>query len=54
MKLTLFIPEDLVERVKESLPDATGVLEAIAVDAILEFLRKLDDPALPEPETTVR
>lgn len=54
MKLKLHIPDDLVERVKERLPHATGVLEAIAVDAILEFLRKLDDPALPGPETTLR
>jgi hypothetical protein len=42
MQLTIHIPDDMVERVKDRLPPPEmGVLEAVALDAILAFLRTL-------------
>jgi hypothetical protein len=42
MKLIVDIPDDLIEQVKEKLPPPeSGMLEAIALDAILAFLQRL-------------
>jgi len=44
MKLIVHIPDDLIERVKDLLPPPeVGVLETIALDAVLGFLHKLED-----------
>jgi hypothetical protein len=43
MQLTIQIPDDLIEPVKDQLPPPEmGVLEAIALDAVVGFLLKLD------------
>jgi hypothetical protein len=43
MQLTIHIPDDVIEPVKDQLPPPEmGVLEAIALDAILGFLLNLD------------
>jgi hypothetical protein len=44
MQLVINVPDDMIEAVKDKLPPAeAGVLEAIALDAILGFLLKLDN-----------
>lgn len=44
MKLEIQIPDDMLDRVKGKLPPPEmGVLEAVALDAVLGFLLKLDD-----------
>jgi hypothetical protein len=44
MKLEIQVPDDMLNRVKEKLPPPEmGVLEAVALDAVLGFLLKLDD-----------
>jgi hypothetical protein len=44
MQLTIHIPDDILESVKDKLPPPeVGVLEAIAGDAILEFLTSLSE-----------
>jgi len=50
MVLILHVPDDMLERVKDKLPPReTGVLEAVALDAVLGFLSKLENSGLPEP-----
>jgi hypothetical protein len=46
MQLTVHIPDDLIEPVRDRLPPPEmGMLEAVALDAILGFLMKLEDMA---------
>ncbi len=43
MHLTINIPDEIIEPVKDKLPPPEmGILEAVALDAILGFLLKLD------------
>ena len=50
MQLTVHVPDDMLEKVKHKLPPPeVGVLEAVALDAILGFLLKLDE-GTPKPE----
>jgi hypothetical protein len=45
MKITVHIPDDIVAEVKDELPPPEmGVLEAIALDAILDFIGRLKSP----------
>ncbi|WBL76913.1 hypothetical protein I3J27_28385 [Bradyrhizobium xenonodulans] len=45
MKITVHIPDDIVAEVKDQLPPPEmGVLEAIALDAILGFIDRLKSP----------
>jgi hypothetical protein len=49
MKLTIQVPDDMLESVKNKLPPPEmGVLEAIALDAVLGFLLKLDETSSPQ------
>jgi hypothetical protein len=49
MQLILHVPDDMIEKVKDKLPPAeVGILEAIALDAVLAFLLKLDGAGKPE------
>jgi hypothetical protein len=49
MQIIVHIPDEMVEQVKDRLPPPeTGVLEAIALDAILGFLSKLEASAGPK------
>jgi hypothetical protein len=44
MQLIVHVPDDVIERVKDKLPPPEmGVLEAVALDAILGFLHGLED-----------
>ena len=44
MQLIIHVPDDMIEAVKDKLPPAEeGILEAIAMDAVLGFLLKLDN-----------
>ena len=44
MQLTIHVPDDIFESVKHKLPPReSGVLEAVALDAVLGFLMKLQD-----------
>ena len=44
MQLIVHIPDDLIEQVKDKLPPPQmGMLEAVALDAILGFLHKLQE-----------
>jgi hypothetical protein len=53
MQLTIHVPDDILEGVKDKLPPReTGVLEAIALDAVLGFLMKLGDSPIANTETT--
>jgi hypothetical protein len=53
MQLTIHVPDDILERVKDKLPPReTGMLEAIALDAVLGFLMKLGDSGIANGETT--
>ena len=46
MQLTIHIPDDMLEGVKDKLPPKEmGVLEAVALDAVLGYLMRLDGPA---------
>jgi len=46
MQIIVHVPDDLVEKAKDRLPPpGMGVLEAIALDAILGFLQKLGNEA---------
>lgn len=46
MQLIVHIPDDMIEKVKDKLPPPeVGVLEAIALDAVLGFLLKLESTA---------
>jgi hypothetical protein len=50
MQLTIHVPDDMLEKVKDRLPPReAGVLEAVALDAILGFLLKLEGTPKPEP-----
>ncbi|MDR3754865.1 MAG: hypothetical protein P4K93_16955 [Terracidiphilus sp.] len=43
MKLIVHIPDDMIEPVKDKLPPPeVGTLEAIALDAILGYLHRLE------------
>ena len=43
MQLTVHVPDEIIESVKDRLPPPEiGVLEAVALDAVLRFLLKLD------------
>lgn len=43
MQLTVHIPDDMIERVKDKVPPPEpGLLEAVALDAVLGFLLKLE------------
>lgn len=45
MQLVIQIPDDQIEPVKHKLPPpGTGILEAVALDALLAFLHRLSDP----------
>jgi hypothetical protein len=49
MQLIIHIPDDLIERVKDQLPPPEmGVLEAIALDAVLGFLMKMGPSRSPD------
>jgi hypothetical protein len=52
MQLIITIPEEIVARVKDKLPPfQMGVLEAVALDAVLGFLSKLENaPYTPRPK----
>ena len=53
MQLMIHVPDDLLESVQDKLPPReTGVLEAVALDAVLGFLMKLGDTRIGNPETT--
>jgi hypothetical protein len=55
MQLTIHIPDDILERVKDKLPPPeVGVLEAIAGDAILEFLTSLSEDGSRRKENLAR
>jgi hypothetical protein len=42
MQLIVHVPDDLIENVKDKLPPpSVGVMEAVALDAILGFLNRL-------------
>ena len=42
MQLTIHVPDDLIEKVKDQLPPSEmGELETVALDAILDFLHLL-------------
>jgi hypothetical protein len=44
MKLEIHVPDDMLEQVKDKLPSReSGLLEAIALDAVLGFLLRLDE-----------
>ena len=44
MKLTVHVPDDLNDQVREKLRPhiETGILEAVALDAILKFLQNVE------------
>ena len=43
MELTIRIPEQIIAKVKDKLPPPEmGVLETVALDAVLGFLHKLE------------
>jgi hypothetical protein len=45
MQIVIHVPDDFVEPVKEKLASGpTGVLEAVALDAILQYLDVLANP----------
>lgn len=49
MRLTVHVPDDLIEKVKDKLPrPEVGILEAVALDAILGFLMKLENAGAPK------
>jgi len=51
MQLTIHVPDDILEGVKDKLPPReTGMLEAIALDAVLGFLMKLSDSDIANAE----
>jgi hypothetical protein len=51
MELTIHVPDDMLESVKEKLPPPEmGVLEAVALDAVLGFLLKLGGSGFPQAE----
>jgi hypothetical protein len=51
MQVIVHVPDDMIEPVKDKLPPPeTGVLEAIALDAILGFLSRLEASAGPKGE----
>ena len=44
MQLIVHVPDDMIEKVKDKLPPPeVGLLEAVALDAILGLLLKLDE-----------
>lgn len=44
MQLIIKIPEELIARVKDKLPPPEmGILETVALDAVLGFLSKLEN-----------
>ena len=46
MELKIHVPDDMLEEVKDKLPPPEmGVLEAIALDAVLGFLSRLESSA---------
>ncbi len=46
MQTIVHVPDDLIEKVKDTLPPPEmGMLKAVALDAILGFLEKLGDRA---------
>jgi len=48
MELVLNIPDEFIEPVKEKLASfPTGVLEAVAVDAVLGFLARMGEKQRP-------
>jgi hypothetical protein len=48
MQLTIYVPDDFVDPVKDTLArQPTGVLEAVALDAILGFLNELGKSSSP-------
>jgi hypothetical protein len=45
MQITIHVPDDMVEEIKDNLPPPeSGVLEAIALDAVLGFIMNLGEP----------
>jgi hypothetical protein len=45
MQLTIHIPDDMIAKVRQKLPPPEmGMLEAVALDAILGLLARLDAP----------
>jgi hypothetical protein len=52
MQLTIQVPDDILESVKDKLPPReTGVLEAVGLDAVLGFLMKLGDSGIANTKT---
>ena len=41
MRITIEVPDGAIEPVKDKMPPP-GVLEAVALDAVLDFILKLD------------
>ncbi|WP_159450482.1 hypothetical protein [Bradyrhizobium mercantei] len=55
MKLTVHIPDELIAEVKDRLPPPEmGMLEAIALDAILGFIGRLKSTFATRPDNTLR
>jgi hypothetical protein len=54
MHLTVHVPDDMIERVKDKLPPPElGVLEAVALDAILAFLNETGECRATERRSVV-
>ena len=52
MQLTIQVPDNILESVKDKLPPReTGVLEAVALDAVLGFLMELGDSGIANAQT---
>lgn len=48
MQLTIHVPDVMLDSVKDKLPPpAVGILEAVALDALLGFLRKFGTGEFP-------
>ena len=55
MKLTVHIPDEIIDEVKDNLPPPeTGMLEAIALDAIVSFIGRLKLNSATEPDDAWR
>ena len=55
MQLTIYVPDDLLHEEKDKLTSQpSGVLETVALDAILGFLDALRDGGSPNRESRIR
>jgi hypothetical protein len=51
MQIVVHIPDDMVEATKDGLPPPSlGILEAVALDAILAYFDKLSQEQPPTPK----